>query len=304
MTTSRPGYGDSTRQPGRSVADVAADTAAVLAAIGAERCLVMDGSGGGPHALACAARLAAAAAVLVLAGLAPYDADGLDWMAGMGEDNGFSAALQGEDELRAYLLQQREQLKDVTGADIVAAFGEAELSDSDRVALTGELGEDFAANFREGLRTGVEGWVDDCLALTRLWGFDLEEISVPVMIWHGTADPSVPVAHGQWLASRIPGARAHFEEGEGHYSVAFSALDRKLDELVTAGSEANAFRQGSAATTGVIAAGVTVRAGAKWRPFPASGLGGLPPPRLHDSHNGRVRLPLIGKSEPYTGRPE
>jgi pimeloyl-ACP methyl ester carboxylesterase len=238
LTTSRPGYGDSTRQPGRSVADVAADSAAVLAAIGAERCLVMGGSGGGPHALACAARLGAAAAVLVIACPAPYDADGLDWMADMGEDNvtEFSAALQGEDLLRPLLCQWREELKDVTGADIVTGLGETLLSDSDRAALTGELGEDFAANMREAFRTGAEGWIDDDLALTRPWSFDLAEISVPVMIWHGTADPSVPVSHGKWLASRIPGARPHFEQAQGHYSVAFSALDRKLDDLVTAGS--------------------------------------------------------------------
>jgi pimeloyl-ACP methyl ester carboxylesterase len=92
---------------------VVTDLTAVLAAIGADRCLVAGWSGGGPPALACAARLEAAAAVLVIAGAAPYDADGLDWMAGMGEENiiEFSAAVQGEDELRPYLLKEREHLR-------------------------------------------------------------------------------------------------------------------------------------------------------------------------------------------------
>src|SRR6185437_2728224 len=98
VTTSRPGYGDSSPQPGRRVVDVAADTAAVLAAIGADRCLIAGWSGGGPHALACGARLDAVTAVLVIAGVAPCGAEGLDWMAGMGEGNvaEFSAALGGE----------------------------------------------------------------------------------------------------------------------------------------------------------------------------------------------------------------
>jgi pimeloyl-ACP methyl ester carboxylesterase len=238
VTTSRPGYGDSSRQPGRSVVDVAADTAAVLAAVGAERCLVAGWSGGGPHALACAARLkAAAAAVLVIASPAPYGADGLDWMAGMGEENivEFSAALKGEDELRSYLLQEREQLKDVTAADVAASL-ETLLPDVDRAVLTGEFAEDVASSFREAVRTGVEGWLGDDLAFTRPWGFGLEQISVPTMIWQGTADLMVPFSHGQWLASRLPAASAHLEEGEGHLSVGLGALDRMLDELVGAGS--------------------------------------------------------------------
>lgn len=235
VTTSRPGYGNSSRQPGRSVVDVAADTEAVLAALGAERCLTMGWSGGGPHALACGARLGAAAAVLVVAGVAPHEAEGLDWMAGMGEDNvaEFSAAVHGEDQLRPHLVQQGEQLRTIRAADIVASLRSL-LPDVDRAALTGEFGEDTAAGFREGLRTGVDGWLDDDLAFTAPWGFSLADIPVPVMIWQGSADLMVPFAHGEWLASRLPAASAHLEDGEGHLSIGLGKLDAMLDELVKA----------------------------------------------------------------------
>jgi pimeloyl-ACP methyl ester carboxylesterase len=216
--------------------DVAADTAAVLASIGAERCLVAGWSGGGPHALACGARLDTVTAVLVIAGLAPYGAEGLDWMSGMGEANviEFSAAVSGEDELRPHLLAEREQLKDITGADVASSM-QTLLPDVDKAVLTGEFGEDLAASFREAVRTGVEGYLDDELAFTSPWGFGVEEISAPVMIWQGSADLMVPFSHGQWLAARLPGASAHLQEGEGHLSIGLGALDRMLDELADAG---------------------------------------------------------------------
>jgi pimeloyl-ACP methyl ester carboxylesterase len=152
----------------------------------------------------------------------------------MGSDNvaEFSAALRGEDELRSYLLPEREQLKDVTGAGIIASL-ESLLPAVDREVLTGEFGEDLAAGIHEALRTGVEGWLGDDLAFTKPWGFDLEEISVPTMIWQGTADLMVPFSHGQWLASRLPGVLAHLEDGEGHLSIGLGALDRMFDELVS-----------------------------------------------------------------------
>ena len=237
VTTSRPGYGDSSRQPGRSVVDVAADTAAVLAAIGAERCLIAGWSGGGPHALACGARLGPAAAVLVIAGVAPYGAEGLDWMSGMGEENvaEFTAAIQGEDALRSYLRAPGEHLRDITAADIVSSLRTL-LPDVDRAEVTGEFGEDMAASFRAAVGAGVDGWLDDDLAFASPWGFGLDEISVPTMIWQGTADLMVPFSHGQWLASRLPAAKAHLEEGEGHLSIGLGALDRMLDELTEAAS--------------------------------------------------------------------
>jgi pimeloyl-ACP methyl ester carboxylesterase len=215
--------------------DVVPDTDGVLAALGADRCLTMGWSGGGPHSLACGARLGAAAAVLVVAGVAPYDADGLDWMAGMGEDNvaEFSAAAQGEDQLRPLLLQLGELLRNVRAADIVGSL-QSLLPDVDREALTGEFGEDTAAGFREALRTTIDGWLDDDLAFTKPWGFSLTEISVPTMIWQGSADLMVPFAHGQWLGSRLPAASVHLEEGEGHLSIGLGKLDAMLDELVKA----------------------------------------------------------------------
>ncbi len=235
VTTSRPGYGGSSRQTGRAVVDVVADTASVLQALGAERCLVAGWSGGGPHALACGARLPAAEAVLVIAGVAPYGAAGLDWAAGMGEDNvvEFGAALQGEDRLRPYLRAQREQLEDVTAAGIITSL-ETLLPEVDRAALTGEFGEDLAASFHEGLRLGVDGWLDDDLAFTKPWGFDLAEVAVPTALWQGSEDLMVPFAHGQWLSSRVPGVAAHLELGEGHLSVGLGALEPMLDELLGA----------------------------------------------------------------------
>ncbi len=235
VSMSRPGYGDSTRSPGRSVVNVAADTAAVLDAIGVDRCFVAGWSGGGPHALACGARLKErVAAILVIAGVAPYGADGLDFLAGMGEDNvvEFGHALEGEAILRPSLEAQRGTHLQATAADLVSAMSSL-LPAVDRAVLTDEFGEDLMGNFQEGLRVGADGWIDDDLAFTRPWGFELSEVAVPTFLWQGTEDLMVPFAHGQWLAERIPGVVARLETGEGHLSIGVGAIDRMLKELIT-----------------------------------------------------------------------
>lgn len=233
VTTSRPGYGSSDRDSGRNVVSIVGDVAAVLEAMDVDRCVVAGWSGGGPHALACGARLDAAAATLVIAGVAPYGAPGLDWMQGMGQDNvdEFSAAVAGEAVLAPYLWAQHEALKDIVVDHIVGSLSSL-LPDVDRAVLTDEFGEDLAASFREGLRHGIDGWLDDDLAFSRPWGFDLGEVRTPVTLWQGSADLMVPFAHGQWLATQLPGASVHLEEGEGHLSIGIGALDRMLDELI------------------------------------------------------------------------
>jgi pimeloyl-ACP methyl ester carboxylesterase len=237
VTTSRPGYGSSGRLAGRRVADVVDDTEALLHELGADRCLVAGWSGGGPHSLACAARLPQAAAALVIAGVAPFGAPGLDFMAGMGEENltEFGTALEGETRLREYLEVPREHLREATAADILVALSTL-LSDVDRAVMTDEFGEDMRASFHEALVTGVDGWLDDDLAFVHPWGFELDEISIPVMVWQGSADLMVPFSHGGWLAANVPGVTAHLEIGEGHLSVGVGAIERMLDELVEAGA--------------------------------------------------------------------
>ena len=233
VTYSRAGYGGSSRKAGRSVADVAADMEALLDALGAERCVTVGWSGGGPHALAMGALLPErTAGVVSIAGIAPYGARGIDFMAGMGEQNvvEFTASLAGEKTLRPSLEADAEQLADTDAAGMIEGMATL-LPQVDRDHLTDEFGEDLAANFKEGLRNGVDGWVDDDLAFTGPWGFDLASITVPVAIWQGSEDLMVPYAHGQWLATQVPGVRAHLLQGEGHLSVAVGALDAMFAEL-------------------------------------------------------------------------
>ena len=234
VALSRPGYATSTRRPGRSVVDVVDDTAAVLASLGADRAYVGGWSGGGPHALACAARLPQTIATLVIAGVAPTGRSDIDFLAGMGQDNldEFGAAFSGEQDLRAYLDTQRPELVGATAEQVVASMATL-LPSVDRAVLTDEFGEDLAASFGDALQVSVDGWLDDDLAFVQEWGFALDEITSPVHVWQGDQDLMVPFAHGQWLAANVPGVTAHLLPGEGHLSITIGAIDRMLDGLVT-----------------------------------------------------------------------
>jgi pimeloyl-ACP methyl ester carboxylesterase len=235
VSASRAGYGGSDRMAGRRVVDVVDDTAAVLRRLGADECVIGGHSGGGPHALACAARLPGVRAALVVAGVGPADGLGVNFLAGMGEENviEFGTAVRGEQALRPYLDAQRAALAEATPAAIVESLGTI-LPDVDRAAMDEDLGAELAASMAEGLRRGVDGWLDDDLAFLAPWGFALDEIGIPVTLWQGDLDLMVPFAHGRWLADRIPGVDAHLLAGEGHLSIAIGAIEPMLDALLTA----------------------------------------------------------------------
>jgi pimeloyl-ACP methyl ester carboxylesterase len=230
----RPGYAGSSRHEGRSVADAADDVAAILDRFGLDRFVTLGWSGGGPHALGCAALLQDRCdAAASLAGVAPFDAAGLDFLAGMGPENveEFGAAARSRAELQAFLDPFAAELRGITG-DQVAASLRGLIDDVDRDALTGELAETLARMLRRALSAGTAGWFDDDLAFVKPWGFDLGAITVPVSIWQGAHDRMVPFAHGEWLAARVPGARAHLYDDEGHISLVQQA-SRILDSLVS-----------------------------------------------------------------------
>lgn len=232
---SRAGYGNSTRRPGRKVADVVSDVVAVLDQLGADRCYTLGWSGGGPHALACAAllpaRLIAAATV---GGLAPYDAEGIDWMAGMGQENVevFHAARAGDSALLDVVERAAVWAAFATPGEVVASLGDL-VSDADRAAISGESAVWLADVFRDSVRNGIWGWYDDEVALVGPWGFDVRDINVAVSIWQGAKDRTTPFAHGEWLASHIPGVRPHLLPDHGHLSLGVASFGLLLDDLLT-----------------------------------------------------------------------
>jgi pimeloyl-ACP methyl ester carboxylesterase len=217
----RPGYGGSDPQPGRTAADAAGDVGAIADALGIEQLAVEGGSGGGPHALACAALLPdRVVAVASLAGVAPYPAEGLDWLDGMGQDNldEFAATLAGREALERYLGKKVSEMLTAEPKAIAEALLSL-LSPPDRAVLTGELAEYFHEATRVGVEEQLDGWIDDDFVFVNPWGYRLEDIRVPVQLWHGAHDRFVPIAHGRWLAERIPGVDAHLTEEDGHLTI-------------------------------------------------------------------------------------
>jgi len=236
ITYSRPGYGASSRHEGRAVVDAARDTAAILDALDAHRCLTMGWSGGGPHALACAALLPdRVAACATVASVGPFDVDDLDFLAGMGEANveEFGYAIAGDDEgLTRFLEAYMEETRDTTPEGVIESLRSL-LPPIDVETLRDDLGWFFVESDEEAFRNGIWGWFDDDQAFVRPWGFDLSSIQVPVTIWQGEQDLMVPFAHGRWLTARIPGAHAELRAADGHISLAVGRFGDILDGLVS-----------------------------------------------------------------------
>ena len=207
ITLDRPGYGESTRLPGRIVADIVPDIVAIADGLGIGAFAITGGSGGGPHALACAALLPGRVLrCLADVCVAPFDAEGLDWLAGQTGGNvaEFEAALRGEADVRKIAeLESAAMFARFDSGDSDFLGGDYEMSEADRAQMTKHAGR-IAIQLRAGLSNGVDGWVDDDIALTKPWGFDVADIKVPVLLTYGRNDTLVPAAHGDWLAAHIP----------------------------------------------------------------------------------------------------
>ncbi len=200
----RPGYGGSTPYPDHDVASAAADVRQLTDALGVDRFGIVATSGGGAFALACAALLPdRVTGVVTMAGIAPYT-DEFDWYAGMRSDGALRAAAQG----RAARARYGE----------TAEFDPASFTDADWAALAGDWGS-MGQDAQRADEAGPDGQIDDDVAYTKAWGFDLADVAPPVWLVHGGADRVIPPSHADWMLRRLPRAELWLRPREGHISV-------------------------------------------------------------------------------------
>jgi pimeloyl-ACP methyl ester carboxylesterase len=217
VSYARPSYGGSSPNPGRDVASAASDVRQLVDALGVDRFAVMGASGGGPHALACAALLPdRVIGAVTFASLAPYT-DAFDWYAGMVAPEGLRAAVEGR-EARASYAEVEE-------------FDESSFTAADWAALRGtwaSLGRDAG----QAGAAGPDGLIDDDVAFVKPWGFDVANIITPVLVVQGGEDRVVPPAHADWLVQNLASAELWLRPRDGHVSVLDAsrvAMDWLLD---------------------------------------------------------------------------
>ena len=226
----RPGIGRSGRAPGRRLADWPADVSRVADALALGRFGVLGLSAGGPYAAACARMIPERlVAVAIVSGLGPPEswgeARGMRWVARLGlRLAAKSPSLAGPD----FGVIARGIARD---ADRMLALVERFYAAPDRAVLARPgVRPLILASFREGVRQGGAPLAQDLGLLARPWGFGLEEIEIPVELWHGEVDNVVPPGMGRHVAARIPGCRSHFLPREGHFSL---VIDHMVAILAT-----------------------------------------------------------------------
>jgi pimeloyl-ACP methyl ester carboxylesterase len=232
VTTSRPGYGQSSRREGRTIASVIGDLNAALDHFGREEYVALGWSGGGPHALASAALDPRCRAAVTLASVAPADVD-FDWTEGMGPENveEFALAQKGGPEYEALMAATGDFMGVATKDNVVEMFAGL-LSEPDRAALADDDARElFVEGVRYGFVNGWRGYFDDNVALMTPWGFDVSNIKVPVHLFYGDEDLMVPTSHGKWLEAHIPKATVTHRPEEGHLSIFMNHLDEVASAL-------------------------------------------------------------------------
>ncbi len=204
LSYGRPSYGGSSPQVGRSVAAAAADVRGIVDTLGVASFAVMGASGGGPHALACAALLPdRVVGAVTLAGIAPFT-DEFDWYAGMAAPGGLRSATEGR-EARARFAE----------TDV---FDESSFTAADWATLQGAWSSLGADAGRAG-RAGPDGLIDDDVAFVHAWDIELDQIRAPVLLVQGGEDRVVPRSHAEWLLGQIPTAELWLRPRDGHISV-------------------------------------------------------------------------------------
>jgi pimeloyl-ACP methyl ester carboxylesterase len=215
LQADRPGFGGSTRKPRRGVIDFADDLEELLDAHGLDRVPVAGGSGGGPHALAIAARHPERiSAVTVVVGAAPLLPEESSRLVGINAD-GYAAAEKGWQPLYELCVKIRERLLGAEGMQGVLRDAPAR----DREVMADPAWARInRMDTVEALRPGAEGWADESLALHRDWDFDLGAVRSSVTWWHGDDDMNAPLSAAQRAAARLRNVNMRIWHSEGHFA--------------------------------------------------------------------------------------
>lgn len=232
IAASRPGYGLSDRRRARTVASDIDDQSQLLEFLGIDKFVSIGWSGGGPHAINMT-RHPNCVGAITLAGVGEWGNKDLNFLAGMGPENHeeFGAALKGEAEIENWMQKNYPGFANVQGSDLIESFGGL-IGDADKRALTPEVAEVDAKSFRRALSKGYYGWLDDDLAFVQSFGFDLSQVTKPVLVWQGDDDFMVPRAHSEWLAKHIPTAKLNFVPGHGHISLGESYRSEIIEQAL------------------------------------------------------------------------
>lgn len=216
VSYARPGYGGSTPNPGRTIGSAAGEVEQIVDALGIERFAVVGYSGGGPHALACAALLPGRVTVaLTFASPAPFT-DEFDWFAGMAAPGALTAARDGRDARVRFAATDEFDPNQFVAADWAALEGSLK-----------SVGQDAV----QAENAGGDGLIDDDTALAKSWGFGIADVTAPILLVHGGADRAIPVSHGEWLVRHLPAAELWLRPRDGHVSV-LTALAVGMDWLL------------------------------------------------------------------------
>lgn len=230
----RPGMGRSSYQPGRRIVDWPQDVAELADALGLDTFAVLGSSGGAPFAAACAARMPNRVRALgLLGGVAPPDAPSIMHALSRPMRVMLRLARVAPPLLRGlFRLNLRAIRRGGPAATrrMLAYAPEPDL----RLLLKSAVRDGFVACFEEACRQGARGPVAELALIARPWGFELSEVTVPALLWHGEQDLNVPVANGRYLASAIPRCRAVFYREDAHLSVPLNHQREILGALAAA----------------------------------------------------------------------